>query len=1091
VLRCPACGQQNPEDAHFCNRCASTLRSPERAITEERKTVTVVFIDLVGFTAQAERLDPEDVRGLLAPYHAHVRTELERRGGTVEKFIGDAVMAVFGAPIAHDDDPERAVRAALAICEWSADQAHLEVRVAVHTGETLVSVGSRAAQGEALVTGDVVNTAARLQAAAPVNGVLVGETTYRATRDAIRYREIAAVTAKGKAEPIAVWEALVPMARVGADLAPAPRTPLVGRERELQQLSSILRRVSENRAAQLVTILGVPGIGKSRLVRELFQLVDAAPELITWRRGRCLPYGERVTYWALAEIVKAEAGILDDDPPVATRDKIRASVARLAMEASEARWLETELGALISASSDGTGAGAETAMAAWRRYLEATADRAPLVLVFEDLHWADDGLLDFVDDLADWLRDVPVLVVATARPELLEQRPAWGGGKANATTVSLQPLADADARRLIRALLEQPPRDADEWQALLDRADGNPLFAEQYVRMLTERGTTGALPESVQGVIAARLDALARVEKDLVQAAAVHGRIFSVSGVAATLGIDVDDVAARLRTLERKEFVRRERRTAAGGETDYAFQHVLLRDVAYGQVPRRRRAELHRRAGDWLGSLGRPSEHAELLAYHSMQALALGRAAGEGDDQALVDRARRSLSDAGERAMALHALGPAAGYFTDALALTTDDDPSRPSLLLNRARAAYAGGGNALQSALEALDALEVAGDLEGATEAATLAARAAWQAGDAAARDRLIARALATIAGSPSSPARAKALTTQTGFLMLAGRFEQAIELGAEAQSLVKAAGLDELHIRLLNYIGCARCCLGDDGGLASIEESIAAARTLGAIPLAINGYANLASELWFFARVAESRAASRTALELAERYPASHVLRACHADRAAWAYLDGRWDEAVAVATGLIEDADAGNPDYSDASLLALRGWIAYARGDLAAAVGDVDRAVELARASDLQAQSQTYATAGLVALATGRRAEAEQLASELAGMGHPMIPALCAPFPTLAEVAWLFHDVGRSTQLSQTVLDPDPIRGPWNDAAQAICQGELARAAGIVERIGHPASAAYAHRRAAEALAAAGREAESAAHLARADAFNRAVA
>ncbi|HEX9599652.1 MAG TPA: adenylate/guanylate cyclase domain-containing protein, partial [Gaiellaceae bacterium] len=326
MLTCPSCGQQNPDGARFCNACASPLEGDERALGEERKTVTVVFVDLVGFTAQAERLDPEDVRGVLSPYHARVRAELERHGGTVEKFIGDAVMAVFGAPVAHEDDPERAVRAALAIRDWIAEQPELQMRIAVNTGEALVNVGARPAEGEAMVAGDVVNTAARMQTAAPANGVLVGETTYRATRDEIQYRDARHVQAKGKAEPVRAWEAIEAVSRFGVDVAERARTPLVGRERELDLLRSILGRVREERSAQLVTLVGVPGIGKSRLISELSQVVDREPELITWRQGRCLPYGESVTFWALGEIVKAEAGILETDTADDAEQKLHGAV---------------------------------------------------------------------------------------------------------------------------------------------------------------------------------------------------------------------------------------------------------------------------------------------------------------------------------------------------------------------------------------------------------------------------------------------------------------------------------------------------------------------------------------------------------------------------------------------------------------------------------------------------------------------------------------------------------------------------------------------------------------------------------------------
>src|SRR3954470_11422210 len=388
VLTCPRCSRENADDARFCQACGAPLVTEGAAGAEERKTVTIVFVDLVGFTAQAERLDPEDVRRVLAPYHARLRSELERHGGTVEKFIGDAVMAVFGAPTAHEDDPERAVRAALAIRDWAEEQPVLQVRIAVNTGEALVTVAARPAEGEAMVAGDVVNTAARMQSAAPVNGILVGESTYRAAQGAIRFRDAEPVSGKGKAEPIAVWEAVEDVGRFGVDVAEQARSSLVGRERELELLRSLLARVRDERSAQLVTLVGVPGMGKSRLVSELFREVDEERDLIRWRQGRCIPYGESITFWALGEIVKAEAGILESDSPLDAEQKLGNAIAelvpdlaearwlaaeqrpgnataQLAPDEAEARWLEAELRALVGLAGEAQ-PGAEAATAAWR-----------------------------------------------------------------------------------------------------------------------------------------------------------------------------------------------------------------------------------------------------------------------------------------------------------------------------------------------------------------------------------------------------------------------------------------------------------------------------------------------------------------------------------------------------------------------------------------------------------------------------------------------------------------------------------------------------------------------------------------------------
>ena len=346
MIVCPKCGQENPAGARFCNACSAPLEQASAPAREERKVVTVLFADLVGFTARAERLDPEDVHALLAPYYAHLRSELERFGGTVEKFIGDAVMALFGAPTAHEDDPERAVRAALAIRDWANEQDDLQVRIAVNTGEALVALGARAAEGEGMAAGDVVNTAARLQSAAPVNGILVGETTYRATSQSIDYREAEPVEAKGKAEPITVWEALEARSRYGVDL-PQAQAPLVGRERELDTLRDALERARSQRGLQLVTLVGVPGIGKSRLVYELFRSIEAEPDFTTWRQGRSLPYGEGVSFWALAEIVKAQAGILESDSDEEVAGKLTAAVQEVAADVSEADWMAARLRSLV------------------------------------------------------------------------------------------------------------------------------------------------------------------------------------------------------------------------------------------------------------------------------------------------------------------------------------------------------------------------------------------------------------------------------------------------------------------------------------------------------------------------------------------------------------------------------------------------------------------------------------------------------------------------------------------------------------------------------------------------------------------------
>ncbi|HEY6113122.1 MAG TPA: adenylate/guanylate cyclase domain-containing protein, partial [Gaiellaceae bacterium] len=500
----------------------------------ERKVVTVVFCDLVGFTTRAESLDPEDVEAILRPYHERVRAELERHGGTVEKFIGDAVMALFGAPTAHEDDPERAVRAALAIREFAIEEG-LELRVGITTGEALVRLDAQPEAGEGMASGDVVNTAARLQSAASVNGILVDETTYRATRAAVDYEHTGPVEAKGKAEPIRVWTAVAAHSRFGVDVAHEARSELVGRERELGVVRDAFERAHHARTPQLLTLVGVPGIGKSRLVYELNRIVEADPELITWRQGRCLAYGDGITLWALGEIVKAQVGALEQDTPEEIAAKVHQSVADTLAGSGDEAWVEEHLLALLGLGGEaqlGSDRRNES-FSAWRRFLEGLAEQRPLVMVVEDIHWADESLLDFLDELVDWLTDIPLLVVATARPELLERRPNWGGGKLNATTLALSPLSDEQTAELIGRLLERPLLAAESQRALLERAGGNPLYAEQFVELYVEQGSTDdlRLPETLQGIIAARLDGLPKPEKGLLQDAAVVGKVFWASSI--------------------------------------------------------------------------------------------------------------------------------------------------------------------------------------------------------------------------------------------------------------------------------------------------------------------------------------------------------------------------------------------------------------------------------------------------------------------------------------------------------------------------------------------------------------------------------
>jgi len=1050
----------------------------------ERKVVTVVFCDLVGFTSRAERLDPEDVEALLGPYHERLRSELERHGGTVEKFIGDAVMALFGAPIAHEDDPERAVRGCLAIRDWAVEEDDVQVRIAVTTGEALIRLDARPEAGEGMASGDVVNTAARLQSAAPVNGVLADETTYRATRQAIDYREAPAVEAKGKAEPIPVWEALAAHSRFGVDVAHEARTKLVGRERELGVVRDAFERARHERTPQLLTLVGVPGIGKSRLVYELSRIVDADPELVTWRQGRCLAYGDGVTLWALGEIVKAQAGILEQDASGEVEQKLRNAVADVLAETSDSSWVESELRSLVGLAGeselgdDRRGA----AFSAWRRFLEAMAEQRPLVVVFEDLHWADESLLDFVDELVDWVTEVPLLVVGTARPELLERRPGWGGGKLNATTLALAPLSDDQTARLIAQLLQRSVLAAESQQALLERAGGNPLYAEQFAELFLERDSADELPlpETLQGIIAARLDGLPEAEKELLRNAAVVGKVFW----AAALRREADDAATTLHSLERKGFVRRQKRSSVEGESEFAFAHALVRDVAYGQIARADRGEKHGHTAEWIESLGRPEDHAEMLAYHWRSALELTEASRQPTGE-LAERARFALREAGDRAFALNSYPAAERYYADALELWPDRDPDRPELLFRRAHALYLVGDERRENALrEARDASRAAESTERAAEAEALLASVAWYAGRSDKVMRRLDRA-AELAGGAPSAAKARVLSISARLRTLSGEREAGMRIAEEALEMADALGLDELRAHALATIGTAKSImLGDTTGVTDLERALEIAVEINS-PIAGAIVNNLAFAVPVgdggLLRVEELLAESR---RISERFGDGQGLRFFRGNMVWLDWVRGRWDDARENANGLVAECEAGLPDINEGPVRLLRASIRLGRGDTEGALADHARALALAR----EVKDPELLAFALIAAANyaelGIWDDARRLVHELV----PFIRAHPGAAGWESMVAPYAGHLGVREELREIVATAPP--SAWNDASLLSLDLDFRGAAEIFAAMPSPTLEAWQRRSAGAHLIEAGRRSEGEAELQKALAFYRSV-
>jgi len=1042
----------------------------------ERKVVTVLFADLVGFTARAEQLDPEDVEAILRPYHERLRGELERFGGTVEKFIGDAVMALFGAPVAHEDDPERAVRAALAIRDWAREEDAVQVRIAVNTGEALINLGARPEAGEGMAAGDVVNTTARLQSAAPINGIIVGESTYRATSQAIEFRELDPVEAKGKVEPLAVWEALDTRARVGTE-AVSTQAPLVGRSRELDQLVDSFERAGQESSPQLVTLVGVPGIGKSRLVLELATILDERPDLVYWRHGRSLPYGEGVTFWALSEIVKAQAGILESDSADEASDKLSEMLAET-VQPAEVAWLETRLRPLVglSAETESGGDRRTESFAAWRRFLEALAAKRPLVLVFEDVHWADDDLLDFVDELADWVEGVPLLVLCTARPELLDRRPGWGGGKRNALTVSLSALGDADTARLIASLLDRAVLDADTQAALLARAGGNPLYAEQFVRMAGERGAAHhELPETVQGIIAARLDLLPAEEKSLLQDAAVLGKVFWAGALEVIGVVSGGEVAERLRNLARKEFVRREHRSAIADETQYAFGHLLVRDVAYGQIPRASRAEKHRLVAEWIESLAtdRSDDRAEMLANHYLSALELASAAGT-QTEALGDHARSALREAADRAFSLGSYARASKLYEKALELWPEQDPVQPLLVLRRGQAIYEGGLDDDPSEVEPLPARFLAeGEIGHAAEASMFLCRMTWSRGDGLASAEHRERALELVAAQGPSPTKAYVLTEGSRQLMLAFEWDRARAIGREALALTESLGLDRFRASVLITMGAA------GGTEKEIEQGLEIAKQVNDIQQTTRGYNNLAEAVIEAGHVMEVGLLYEAARSNAERFGHRLSLRWLNAQEGAYRYYVGDWDLATPLLDRYIAEVESGSPHYMESAARAARAQIRYARGDTAGGLDDGVRSVAAGRAAQDPQALNVLVSHARILIAEGRNEEALRLTDESLQNGF-------LPYYVVYDTAWVMHELG-----AESLNFPLPqTNEPWRSLANAVLQGELLDAADLLGDLGLRPDEAHTRLRAARELVAAGRRTAADEQLRRALAFYRAV-
>jgi len=906
VITCPDCGAA-PPGAKFCPACGARL-TPMGPGATERKVVTTLFADIVGFTALGERHDPEDVDGALHAFCEAARAAVERFGGVVEKFIGDAVVGAFGVPAAHEDDAERGVRAGLAIIEVMAGlpplgDERLRVRVGVNTGLALVRLNVPPTSGEGFFVGDAVNTTARLLTAAPPMSVVVGEKTHALSARAIDYERLPAVQAKGKARPVKAWLTRGPIARRGVDLADADGASMVGRELELGLLSGLFDRAIASRSPQFALIVGEAGIGKSRLASEFAEVLDQRPGgMYAWRQGRCPPYGDGLTFWALGEIVKAHAGVLETDDHLTVEKKLVTACSA----DRENEQLVARLRPLVGL--DSSPASREDNFSAWLAFLEQIARARPCVVVFEDVHWASDTTLDFLEYAMDHGQNAALLIIATARPEFLDHHPEVAERPDRMVVLDLRALTPADSSRLTSALL--PTSDQAQVETIVDRSGGNPLYIRELVRYLDEQaehhgdtpsvagGEPAIFPDSLHTLIAARLDALPEEHKAALADAAVVGHVFWPSTLAAIRGTSPGSVDAVLDQLSARQFVRESSESTFAGERELAFSHALIRDVAYDALPRAERARKHAAVAQWLASQarGREQDVAEILAHHYATSLDLAQAARETELAAHIGRPTiDALARAGDSALALD-VRAAERHYARALAFASADDPARPRILAGQAQALAQSGSldAAVETFTEAIDGLRALGDTRAASVAMTELSRVLVELSDPGAIE-LSDAALSAIAEEDPSPELVRILEQRAYLYLTEGDSASALDAANRALSIGHGLGLPESS-RALMQRGVALCDAGDPAlALGDLQRSLAVAQQGGVAAEVSAAYACLAEAVLVFRGPHEALAIHREGIATARsRHDeiGEGFLRAGEFENLV---VLGRWDTAI----------------------------------------------------------------------------------------------------------------------------------------------------------------------------------------------------
>jgi class 3 adenylate cyclase/tetratricopeptide (TPR) repeat protein len=1042
---CSSCGGANAPGKRFCGDCGSLLEGEAASATAavgpvaERRLVSVLFADLVGFTSTSEGRDAEETRELLTRYFDSSRQIVERYGGTVEKFIGDAVMAVWGAPVAQEDDVERAVRAALElVAAVPGLDPSLRARAGVLCGEAAVTVG---AQGQGMVAGDLVNTASRIQSAAAPGTVLVGESTKRASEAAIAYDDAGAHQLKGKAEPVPLWRALRVVAGAkGVLRSGGLEAPFVGRDRELRLVKELFHDSADEQRAQLALVTGIAGIGKSRLAWEFEKYIDGLAGEAFWHRGRCLSYGEGVAYWALAEMVRMRCRILEDEEPESARANLRLALEEYIPDSEERAWVEPRLAHLLGLE-EGVPGDQENLFSAWRILFERLAEESPTILVFEDLQWADAGLLDFLEYLLDWSRGHPLFVLALARPEFGDKRPGWGSGKRSFSSLYLEPLSAAAMGDLLDGLVPGLP---DDWRGrILDRAEGVPLYAVETVRMLLDRAlltregnvyrATGAVgdlevPETLHALVAARLDSLPPEERRLVESGAVLGKTFTKQGLTAVSGVVEAELEALLSGLLGKEILSVQADPRSPERGQYSFLQDIVKRVAYETISRRERKAKHLAAARFLASAwsSEEDEIVEVVAAHYLDAY--HAAPDDPDAVELRSKSFEMLVRAAERAHSLGANAEAQRAFERAGELT--DDLLAKAELHERAGVMAAIGGRQDEAAANFEHAIELFESAEATHPAARVSARIAeisWERGRIEQGLERMDRAFAVL--SEEEPdADLAALAAQIGrFMFFAGQRDLAFERLDRALEISELLLLPETLSEALNTKGVVLSTLGrKTEGVALLREGLDIALEHDKRSAALRAYYNLADLMVQMDRAHESAELAREGLALA-RSVGNRYWERSFLGFAYPLFALGEWDDVVAREDGLPEE-DWKQSRIAFATFLTPIVPVRINRGQLEEAQRSTRLFAELEGSADIQEQSQVRFAEAALLLAEGRNAEALRSAEASFETRHALgiaYEAVKESFVVAVEAALALDDISRAEELL-AVVDTLPPGG-----------------------------------------------------------------